>query len=58
MKQTIELNVKDIKHLVAKEFGVNEKQVDVQLRKVCQGYGMGEHKDYEIRVVVNKVGGW
>lgn len=55
MKQTIELNVTDIKHLVAKEFGVNEEQVDIRLSKVYCGYGMGEHKDYEVCVVVNKV---
>lgn len=57
MKQIIELNITDIKHLVAKEFDVNEDQVDVRLRKVYQGYGMGEHKDYEVSVVVNKVRG-
>lgn len=56
MKQTIELNVKDLKHIVAKEFGVNEEQVDIRLCKVYQGYGMGEHEDYEVCVVVNKVG--
>lgn len=57
MKETIELNVKDLKHLVAKEFDVNADQVDVRLHKVYQGYGMGEHKDYEVSVVVNKVSG-
>lgn len=53
MKQTIELNVKDIKQLIAKEFDVKEEQVVVSLSKVYSGYGIGEHKDYEIYATVN-----
>lgn len=54
MKQTIELNVKDIKQLIAKEFDVKEEQVIVSISKVYRGYGIGEHKDYEIYATVNK----
>lgn len=53
MKQTIELNVKDIKQLIAKEFDVKKEQVIVSISKVYSGYGIGEHKDYEIYATVN-----
>lgn len=53
MKQIIQLNAKDIQQLIAKEFGVKEEQVLVSLSKVYSGYGMGEHKDYEIYATVN-----
>lgn len=53
MKQTIELNVKDIKRLIAKEFDIKEEQVIVSISKVYSGYGIGEHKDYEIYATVN-----
>ena len=66
MKQTIELDVKDIqqlillgnlllciKRLIAKEFDVKEEQVIVSISKVYSGYGIGEHKDYEIYATVN-----
>ena len=39
-----------------KEFRVNENQMDLLLRRVCCEHGMGEHKDYEVCVIVNKVG--
>ena len=48
MKQTIELDAKDIKQLIAKEFNVEEEQVVVAIKKVYSGYGIGEHKDYQI----------
>lgn len=54
MKQTIQLNVEDIKRLIAKEFGVKEEQVIVSINKVYSGYGIGEHRDYEIYATVNK----
>ena len=54
MKQTIELNAKDIERLIAKEFNVKEEQVIVSLSKVYSGYGIGENKDYKIYAVVNK----
>lgn len=53
MKHTIELNVKDIKQLITKEFDVKEEQVIVSISKVYSGYGIGEHKDYEIYATVN-----
>ena len=53
MKQTIELNVKDIKRLIAKEFDVKEEQVIVSISKVYSGYGIREHEDYEIYATVN-----
>lgn len=53
MKQTIELNAKDIKQLIAKWFDVKEEQVVVSLNKVYSGYGIGEHKDYEIYATVS-----
>ena len=52
MKQTIELDAKDIKQLIAKEFNVEEKQVVVAIKKVYSGYGIGEHKDYQIYATV------
>ena len=52
MKQTIQLNAKDIQQLIAKEFGVKEEQVLVSISKVYSGYGIGEHKDYEIYATV------
>lgn len=52
MKQTIELNAEDIKQLIAKEFDVKEEQVSVSISKVYSGYGMGEHKNYEIYATV------
>ena len=54
MKQIIQLNAEDIKCLIAKEFGVKEEQVIVSIHKVYSGYGIGEHKDYEIYATVNK----
>lgn len=54
MKQTIQLNVEDIKRLIAKEFDVKEEQVIVSINKVYSGYGIGEHRDYEIYATVNK----
>ena len=53
MKQTIELDEKDIKRLIAKEFDVKEEQVIVSISKVYSGYGIGEHEDYEIYATVN-----
>ena len=53
MKQTIQLNVEDIKRLIAKEFDVKEEQVIVSINKVYSGYGIGEHRDYEIYATVN-----
>ena len=52
MKQTIELDAKDIKQLIAKEFNVEEEQVIVAIKKVYSGYGIGEHKDYQIYATV------
>lgn len=52
MKQTIELNAKDIQQLIAKEFDVKEEQVVVAIGKVYNGYGLGEHEDYEIYATV------
>ena len=52
MKQTIELDAKDIKRLIAKEFDVKEEQVIVAIKKVYSGYGIGEHKDYQIYATV------
>ena len=48
MKQTIELDAKDIKRLIAKEFDVKEEQVIVSISKVYSGYGIGEHKDLKL----------
>lgn len=53
MKQTIELNAKDIERLIAKEFNVKEEQVIVSLSKVYSGYGIGENKDYTICALIN-----
>ena len=53
MKQTIELDAKDIKQIIAKEFDVKEEQVIVSISKVYSGYGIGEHEDYEIYATVN-----
>ena len=53
MKHTIELNAEDIQQLIAKEFDVKEEQVFVAIGKVYSGYGIGEHKDYEIYASVN-----
>jgi hypothetical protein len=53
MKQTIELDAKDIQNLIAKEFDVKEEQVIVSISKVYSGYGIGKHKDYEIYATVN-----
>ena len=53
MKHTTELNVEDIQQLIAKEFDVKEEQVIVSISKVYSGYGIGEHKDYEIYATVN-----
>ena len=52
MKQTIELDAKDIKRIIAKEFDVKEEQVIVSISKVYSGYGIGEHKDYQIYATV------
>lgn len=54
MKQIIQLNAEDIKRLIAKELGVKEEQVLVSINKVYSGYGIGEHRDYEIYATVNK----
>lgn len=53
MQQIIQLNSKDIQQLIAKEFDVKEEQVIVSISKVYSGYGIGEHKDYEIYAMVN-----
>ena len=53
MKHTIELDAKDIQQLIAKEFDVKEEQVVVAIKKVYSGYGIGEHKDYQIYATVN-----
>ena len=52
MKQTIELDAKDIKQLIAKEFNVEDEQVVVAIKKIYSGYGIGEHKDYQIYATV------
>lgn len=54
MKQTIELDKEDIRHLIAKEFKVEEDKVSVSLRQVYRGQGIYEHKEYEIYATVNK----
>lgn len=53
MKQTIELDTKDIKQLIAKKFDVKEEWVAIAIKEVYSGYGIGEHKDYEIYATVN-----
>ncbi len=53
MQQIIQLTSKDIQQLIAKEFDVKEEQVIVSISKVYSGYGIGEHKDYEIYAMVN-----
>lgn len=53
MKQTIELNAKDIERLIAKEFDVKEEQVIVSLSKVYSGDGIGENKDYKICALIH-----
>ena len=52
MKQTIELDAKDIQQLIAKQLGVKEEQVVFAIKKVYSEYGIGEHKDYEIYATV------
>ena len=54
MKQTIELNNEDIRRLIAKEFHVEEEKVSVSLRPVYRGYGIYEHKEYEVFATINK----
>lgn len=54
MKQIIELNSEDIKHLIAKEFNVNEDNVSVSIRKIYRGYGLYEHQENEIYATINK----
>ena len=41
MKQTIELDAKDIQKLIAKEFDVKKEQVIVSISKVYSVYGIG-----------------
>ena len=53
MKHTIELNAEDIQQLIAKKFDVKEEQVVVAIKKVYSGYGIGEHKDYEMYATVD-----
>ena len=53
MRQIIKLDKEDIAALVAKEFNVTKDKVDVYLEEVYRGYGMGEHKEYEVCVKVN-----
>ena len=54
MKYTIELSSEDIKHLIAKEFEVNEDKVSVSIRKVYRGYGCFEYQENEIYATVDK----
>ena len=53
MKQTLELDAKDIKRVIAKEFDVKEEWVAIAIKEVYSGYGIGEHKDHEIYATVN-----
>ena len=53
MKQIMELDKEDIKHLIAKEFDVDEDKVSVSIRKVYCGYGCFEHQENEIYATVN-----
>lgn len=54
MQTTIDLNLEDIKLLLAKEFQADPKNVFIMLDKVYMGYSMEEHLNPDIRIRIIK----
>lgn len=45
MKHILELNEQDIKEIIANRFSVLSKNVELEVKEECVGYGMGEHME-------------
>ena len=54
MKHTIELDEKDIKKIIAKEFDVHDDQVTIVAKKVTRGYGPNEYEASQVKIEVVK----
>lgn len=54
MKHTIELDEKDIKKIIAKEFDVHEDQVTIVARKITRGYDPNEYETSQVKIEVVK----
>lgn len=44
MKKIVELDIEDIKKIIAEKFGVEPNEVELTIKKRTVGYGMGEHE--------------
>ena len=55
MKTTIELDVDDIRKIIADHFKVDKNVVTVKTEKVSVGYDMAEH-DEDVPVVIVEIG--
>ena len=54
MKTIIELKGPDIEKILAKHFGVDEKDVEVEVGYEYRGYGMNEHEEAIVVATVTK----
>ena len=54
MKHTIELEEKDIKKIISKEFDVHENQITIFTRTVTRGHGYREYDEEQVYIKVEK----
>lgn len=54
MKTTRILEEEDVKKIIAEKFGVEPKYVEVKIYKVSKGYGMDEHDEPKLEIVVTE----
>lgn len=56
VKRMIELDRNDIRHAIAREFNVDDSNVDLCVREECTGYGMSERYEYVPYAVITTCG--
>ena len=52
MKRVIELDVNDIRWILADHFGTVEKDVKINIRRTSAGYGLGEYQEIALTATV------
>ena len=52
MKRVIELDVNDIRWILADHFGTVEMDVKINIRRTSAGYGLGEYQEIALTATV------
>lgn len=53
MKTTVELNIEDVRQVLANYFNTDTKNVSIEMKTVDAGYGQDEHKEHTVKVVID-----